>query len=196
MHRRHHLLVSLGTGDGQDRRVGGTDLIGIAAHAAGDDHPAVLGDRLADRLERLALGRIEKAAGVDDDRISPLVIGGKAVSFGRQPAQDALAVDERLGAAEADDSDGWDAGSHGGVRWTLCSPWSRAPKAKSKAQGLAPSLGSYGLYPPPWEEGGCGTPTSVVARRTLLFLPRLGPLATVVSVIEPRLSMPFDWRRL
>jgi hypothetical protein len=31
-----------------------------------------------------------------------------------------------------------------------------------------------------------------VARRTLLFLPRLGPLATVGSVIEPRLSMPFQ----
>src|SRR5690242_256656 len=68
------------------------------------------------------------------------------------------------------------------------------PPSKSKEQGLglAPSLGSYGLYPPPWEEGGCGTPTSVVARRTLLFLPRLGPLATVGSVIEPRLSMPFQ----
>src|SRR5262245_4307405 len=82
------------------------------------------------------------------------------------------------------------AGSDG--RFVPCGQGFPSPKAKSKARGLAPSLGSYGLYPPPWEEGGCGTPTSVVARRTLLFLPRLGPLATVVSVIEPRLSMPFD----
>ena len=81
------------------------------------------------------------------------------------------------------------------VRWTLCSRGSEVCRPtlqkQNKAISLALSLGSYGLYPPPWEEGGCGTTTSVVARPTLLFLPRLGPLATVGSVIEPRLSMPF-----
>ena len=113
---RHHLLIGLGTGHRQHRGMGGADLVGIAAHAAGDDHPAVLGDRLADRLERLALGGIEEPASVDDHRVGALVIGGKPVSLGRQAAQDPLAVDERLRAAEADQSYGWDAGSHGGVR--------------------------------------------------------------------------------
>ena len=40
--------------------MGGADLVGIAAHAAGDDHPAVFGKCLADRLERLALGKSRK----------------------------------------------------------------------------------------------------------------------------------------
>ena len=117
--------------------MGGADLVGIAAHAAGDDHPAVFGKCLADRLERLALGKVEEAAGVDDDSIRTLVIGGKAVSFGRQPAQDAFAVDECLGAAEADNSDGRDTRGHGGGEMDALFPRVKglpADPAKAKAR--------------------------------------------------------------
>ena len=47
-----------------------------------------------------AFGAVEKAAGVDDDRVGPGVIARKLVAFGAQPRQNAFAVDERLRAAE------------------------------------------------------------------------------------------------
>ena len=47
-----------------------------------------------------AFGAVEKAAGVDDDRVRPGVAARKLVAFGAQAGEDAFAVDERLRAAE------------------------------------------------------------------------------------------------
>ena len=41
----------------------------LRAEAAGDDHLAVLGERLADRVERFGDRGVDEAAGVDDDEI-------------------------------------------------------------------------------------------------------------------------------
>ena len=100
-----HRLVLVRAGDGEDVRVRRADVALVGAEAAGDDDPAVLGQRLADRLEALGLGAVEKAAGVDDDRVGAGVVGRDGVALGAQPRQDALAVDQRLGAAEADHAD-------------------------------------------------------------------------------------------
>ena len=98
-------LVLVRAGDGEDGRVGRADQALVGAEAAGDDDAAVLGQRLADRLEALGLGAVEEAAGVDDDGVGAGVVGGDGVALGAQAGQDALAVDQRLGAAEADHAD-------------------------------------------------------------------------------------------
>ena len=81
------------------------DHVGFLAHAAGDDDPAVLGDRLADRFEALLLGAIEEAAGVDQHDVGAGIIGRHVIAVGAQLGQDALGVDQRLGAAERDHAD-------------------------------------------------------------------------------------------
>ncbi len=69
VHRVDHRLVLLRAGDGEHGRMRAADVALVGAEAAGDDDPAVLAQRLADRLEALGLGAVEKAAGVDDHRV-------------------------------------------------------------------------------------------------------------------------------
>ncbi len=45
----------------------------LGAEAAGDDDLAVLGERLADGVERFGHGRVDEAAGVDDDEVGAVV---------------------------------------------------------------------------------------------------------------------------
>ena len=47
--------------------------VALGAEAAGDDHLAVLGERLADRVERFLDGGVDEAAGVDDDEVGAVV---------------------------------------------------------------------------------------------------------------------------
>ncbi len=77
----------------------------LDAEAAGDDHPAVLADRLADRLEALLLGAVEKAAGVDQHDVGAGIVARERVALRAQRRHDAFGVDERLRAAEADEAD-------------------------------------------------------------------------------------------
>ena len=107
-------LVLVRAGDGEDVRVGRADQGRVGAEAAGDDDAAVLGQRLADRLEALGLGAVEEAAGVDDDRVGAGVVGGDRIALGAQAGQDALGIDQRLGAAEADHADARLAGAQSG----------------------------------------------------------------------------------
>ncbi len=72
----------------------------LGAQAAGDDHLAVLGERLADRVERFRDRGVDEAAGVDDDQVGAVVGGRDRIAFGAQLRQDLLGVDERLGTAE------------------------------------------------------------------------------------------------
>jgi hypothetical protein len=71
MDRVEHRLVLVRAGDGEHGRMRAADVGLLGAEAAGDDDPAVLGQRLADRLEALGLGAVEEAAGVDDHRLAP-----------------------------------------------------------------------------------------------------------------------------
>src|SRR5262245_33470655 len=77
----------------------------LRAEAAGDDHPAVLGERLADRVARLLDRRVDEAAGVDDHEIRAGVVGRRPVALRAELGEDALGVDERLGTAEGDETD-------------------------------------------------------------------------------------------
>ena len=80
--------------------IGRLDLLGLGAHAAGDDHLAVLGHRLADGAERFLLGAVEEAAGVDDDDVGTVMLTRQLIPLGAQPRNDALGIHQRLGAAE------------------------------------------------------------------------------------------------
>ena len=82
----------------------GADLLGLLAQAAGDDDLAVLGQRLADRVQALGHGGIDEAAGVHDHDVGRVVRGDDGVAFGPELGQDAFGVDEGLRAAEADEA--------------------------------------------------------------------------------------------
>jgi hypothetical protein len=100
-----HLLVLLRTGDGQHARMDIADHAFVHAHAAGDDHFAVLGQRLANGLEGFSLGAVDETAGVDHDHVSVLVGRNDLIAFHAQLGQDAFGIDQGLRATEADKAD-------------------------------------------------------------------------------------------
>ena len=104
--RIQHLFILVRAGDRQHLGMHAGDVLRLGPQTAGHDHPAVFGQRLADRLEAFGLGTVEKPAGVHDHRLGPGIIGRDAIAFGAQPGQDALAVDQRLGTAQRDHADG------------------------------------------------------------------------------------------
>ena len=103
--RLEHALVLLRPGDGEHIGKPLADLFRLGAHAAGDDHLAVLAQRRADRIEGFGLRAVEEAAGVDDDEIGAVMRPRELVALGTQPRDDALGIDQRLGAAERDEAD-------------------------------------------------------------------------------------------
>ena len=107
VHGSHHALVGLRAGDGEHVRVLLADQFRLGAHAAGDDDLAVFLQRGADGVERLVARRIEEAAGVDDDEVGAVMLAGDLVALGAQARQDPLGIDQRLRAAEADETDAW-----------------------------------------------------------------------------------------
>jgi len=107
VHGAHHLGGRVRPGDRQHLRVRCADEAAavLGAEAAGDDHLAVLGQRLADRVERLGDGGVDETAGVDDDEIRAFVRGRDRVALGPELGDDLFRVDERLRAAERDEPD-------------------------------------------------------------------------------------------
>ncbi len=105
MDRADHLLILGGAGDREHLGEAGADQLGLLAHAAGDDHPPVLGDRLADHGEALLLRRIEEAAGIDQHHVRAGIIGRHGIAVAPQLGEDALGIDQRLRAAERDHAD-------------------------------------------------------------------------------------------
>ena len=107
VHRRHHFVRRVRPGDGQHLRVRFADEAAAVfrAEAAGDDHLAVLRERLADGVERFGDGGVDEAAGVDDDEIGARVGPVDRVALGAQLREDHLRIDERLRAAERHEAD-------------------------------------------------------------------------------------------
>src|SRR4030081_4086574 len=100
MHGSAHALILLRPGDREHTGIGGLDLLGFGAHAAGDDDLAVLGHGFADRAKRFLLGAVEKAAGVDDDEVSTIMLARQLIAFRAQPRDDALGIYQRLWASQ------------------------------------------------------------------------------------------------
>src|SRR6185437_5143915 len=105
MHRRHHAGVILRTADRQHLRIRLADQVGAFAEAAGDDHLAVLVQCLADGIQRFLHGRVDETAGVDHHGIRRVVARHDFVTLDFQLGEDAFGIDQRLGAAEADEAD-------------------------------------------------------------------------------------------
>ena len=68
--------------------------------AAGNDHLAVFRKRLADGVQRFGDRRVDEAAGIDDYEVRALVGRRHQVTLGAQLREDALRVDQRLGATK------------------------------------------------------------------------------------------------
>ena len=105
----HDLQRRVRPGDSEHLGVCGLDEIAavLCAETAGDDHLAVLRERLADRRERLVDGGVDESAGVNDDQIGTLVGRRDRVAFGSKAREDLLRIDECLGTTEGDESDAW-----------------------------------------------------------------------------------------
>ncbi len=70
------------------------------AHAAGHDDLAVFLDGFADHFQRLRLGRVDKATGIDHHHVRVLISGHHVITFHAQLGQDALGIDQGLGATQ------------------------------------------------------------------------------------------------
>ena len=113
VHRVEHALVLLRAGHGENVRVALGDRFWLRPHAPGHDDLAVLRQRLTDGPQQLLLGAVEKAAGIDDHQIGAVVLGREFVAFRAQARDDALGIDQCLGAAERDKADLGSARRHG-----------------------------------------------------------------------------------
>ncbi len=98
VHRGNHLLVLLRAGDRQHAGMDVADRVLFHAHAAGDDDLAVLGDGFADHFQGLGLGAVDETAGVDHHDVGVFVGRNDLIAFHAQLGEDALGVDQRLGA--------------------------------------------------------------------------------------------------
>ena len=97
MNGRDDFLILLGPGDREHVGEAVANDFGFLAHAARDDDAAIFGNRFPDSFEAFFLGRIEKAAGVDEDHVGAGIVGRHFVPVGAQLGHDLLAVDECLG---------------------------------------------------------------------------------------------------
>ena len=104
VHRGDDFLVALRAGDLEHLGVAVENLLRLCAQAARDDDLAVLGERLADRLQRLIHRGVDEPAGVDHHQIRRAVARGDLVALGPQARENALRIDERLRASQADEA--------------------------------------------------------------------------------------------
>ena len=105
VHRTDDRRVVLRPADREHVRMPREDLLGLRAEAARHDDLAVLGQRLADRVEGFLDGGGDEAAGVHDDDVGVRILRDGLVALGAQLRQDALGVDQRLRTAEAREAD-------------------------------------------------------------------------------------------
>jgi hypothetical protein len=93
MHRLHHANRIVRPGDGEHRWMRALHYAVLRPQASSDDDLAVLGERLADRAERLLDRRVDEAAGVDDDEVGAGVARRGRVALRAQARQDLLGID-------------------------------------------------------------------------------------------------------
>jgi uncharacterized protein YgfB (UPF0149 family) len=99
MHGFHHTGRVVRAGNGEHRWMRLLDDVLLDAQASGHDDLAVLGQRLADRVERFRDRGVDEAAGVDDDEVGAGVVGRGGVALGAQLREDAFRVDQRFRTA-------------------------------------------------------------------------------------------------
>ena len=110
VYRLHHLLRGVWAGDGEHTGVHVFDQIasafaGACTQAARDDDLAVFGQGFANGVQAFLHGIVNEPAGVDDDEVGALEGLGGFVALGAELREDEFGVRQRLGAAQADESD-------------------------------------------------------------------------------------------
>ncbi len=102
MHRSDHFLVALRAGYLEHLRMPIENFLRLGAQATGDDHLAVLGEGLADRIQRLIHRRIDETASVNYHQVRGGIARRHFISFRAQAGEDALGIDQCFGAAQTD----------------------------------------------------------------------------------------------
>ncbi len=74
-------------------------------HAPRDNDSPVLTNGLSNGLQRFLLGTVDKATGVDDYYIGIFIGRDNVVTVGLELREDALRVNQGLGATQADEAD-------------------------------------------------------------------------------------------
>ena len=110
VHVLHHFILGMRSGDGEHLWMNlldeiATALTRLGAEAAGDDHPAVFGQRLADRIERFLHRGIDESAGIHHHQVGAGVVGRDLVALGAQLRDDLLGIHQRLGATQRNKAD-------------------------------------------------------------------------------------------
>ena len=139
VHRRHDALIGLRPRDRRDVRERLADRLRFRAHATRHDHAPVLRHRRADRLQRLLLGAVQEAAGVDDDGVSPGMAPGELVALRAQLRQDPLGIHQRLRTAEGNEGNAWRVDEKVGHRVRLA-----RGRGASKAAALVAAVADRG----------------------------------------------------
>ena len=87
------------SGNRKNRRMRFLDYAFFCPEASGDDDAPVLGQRLADGVERLGDRGVDEAAGVDDDEVGAGVIRRGDVTLGPELGEDPFGIYKCFGAA-------------------------------------------------------------------------------------------------
>ena len=174
-----HRAQDLGDLARAERRVDLRDLLaqlGVVAlrEAAGHDEafrPAdlLLARHLEDRVDGLLLGPVDERAGVDDDHVRLPGVGHELVAGALEPPEHHLAVDEVLGAPEAD------------TMPTVLAVAGRAhaPDAGSGIDGPETGSARAGLTRIPRIRGRGLRANSLIARRESRWIQLALPLASI-----------------
>lgn len=102
---REHVVIRVRTCDLEYTRMSIEDALRVRAETACDDDLSVLLECFTNRVERFVDRGVDESAGIDHHQIGGVVIRRDGITFCSQLSEDALRVDERFGAAEADESD-------------------------------------------------------------------------------------------
>ena len=92
-------MIILRAGDRQHAGMRLKNPLRAFAQATGDNDLAIFGHRLADGVQRFSHRRIDEAAGVHHHHIGIVVGLHDVITLDLQLGEDALGVDQRLGAA-------------------------------------------------------------------------------------------------
>ena len=121
MHRRqgvvngaHHRLILMRARDRQNAGVGRANGISLDPVAAGDNHPPIFLHGLADGRKAFRLGTVKKAAGIDQHHIGIGIAGCYEIALGPKLGENALGIDQRLGATQRNEANFGDMCVHGG----------------------------------------------------------------------------------
>ena len=112
-----HLVHAVGARNAEDLRHAvqyEVAAVGIlaAAETPADDDATVFLEGFRNRLETFFNRFVHEAAGVDDHEVGVMVAAPDAVAAGAQFGDDPFRVDERLGAAERNETDDGDGVLH------------------------------------------------------------------------------------